>query len=109
MEIVGQFDVPTALTVAEDPHIAIGLGGRTRDGLHSVKKRKIPASDKSMARAARRIFTVSTELFWRCPHRIACLITSNQWVQFLSVRCRWYFPIYIPFAVKLCSTNIVSN
>jgi hypothetical protein len=47
MEITGQLDAPTALTVAEEPQVAIVLGGRARDGLHSVKKRKIPASDRS--------------------------------------------------------------
>jgi len=47
MEIIRQLDAPIALTVAEEPQVATGFDGRARDGLHSVKKRKIPAPDRS--------------------------------------------------------------
>jgi len=47
MEIIGQLDASAALTLAEEPQAATGLGGRARAGLHSVENRKIPASDRS--------------------------------------------------------------
>ena len=60
----------------------VGRWGQSCSAL-SREERNTCIWQKSVTRAVRRIFTVSAELFWRCPHRIACLNTSNQWVQFL--------------------------